>query len=110
MKVSPNQPFTQRSTGLSRKKTTPEAGKARPVHAPEAPPAPAVSGVWETRIEPFLAKHARVLVVGFVLLGIGRIVSTYHVFATTATSRRTSPAGCNMWRSTSTITRRSIRR
>jgi hypothetical protein len=84
MKLSPNQPFTQRSTGLSRKKTTPEAGKARTVHAPQAPAAPAVSGRWATRIEPFLAKYARLLVVGFVLLGIGRIVSTYHVFATTA--------------------------
>jgi hypothetical protein len=39
--------------------------------------------VWQTRIEPFLAQHARVLVACFLLLGIGRIVSTYHVFATT---------------------------
>ena len=30
MKFSPNQPFTHRSTGLSRKKTTADAGKARP--------------------------------------------------------------------------------
>jgi len=39
--------------------------------------------MWQTRIEPFLAQHARVLVICFLLLGIGRIVSTYHVFATT---------------------------
>ena len=37
----------------------------------------------ESRIEPFLEKHARVLAACFLLLGIGRIVSTYHVFATT---------------------------
>ena len=84
MKLNLYQPFTQRSTGLSRKKTPPEAGKARTVQTPQAPAAPAVSGHWETRVEPFLAKYARLLVVGFVLLGIGRIVSTYHVFATTA--------------------------
>ena len=29
-------------------------------------------------------KYARLLVAGFILVGIGRIVSTYHVFATTA--------------------------
>jgi hypothetical protein len=47
------------------------------------PPAPAIPGVWDARIEPFLSKHARLLVVAFVLLAIGRIAATYHVFATT---------------------------
>jgi hypothetical protein len=83
MKFSPNQPSTHRSTGLSRKKTTADPAKARPTLAAEAPPTPAVAGTWQTRIEPFLAQHARVLVACFLLLGIGRIVSTYHVFATT---------------------------
>ncbi len=54
----------------------PRAPRALPVQA-------APGGVWGTRIEPFLAKHARLLVVCFLLLAVGRIVSTYHVFATT---------------------------
>jgi hypothetical protein len=83
MKFSPNQPFTHRSTGLSKRKTAADAGKTRPAAAPDTPPAPAPPGVWETRIEPFLSKHARVLAACFLLLGIGRIVSTYNVFATT---------------------------
>jgi len=47
------------------------------------PPAHHAPGAWERRIEPFLARHARLLAIGFVLLGIFRIASTYHVFSTT---------------------------
>jgi hypothetical protein len=83
MKFSLNQAFTHRSTGLSRKKTTADTGKARAVYPSEVPPGPAEPGIWNSRIEPFLKKHALVLAACFVLLGAGRIVSTYHVFSTT---------------------------
>jgi hypothetical protein len=83
MKFSLNQAFTHRSTGLSRKKTTADTGKARAVYSSEVPPGPAEPGIWNSRIEPFLKKHALVLAACFVLLGAGRIVSTYHVFSTT---------------------------
>ena len=83
MKFSPNQPFTHRSTGLSRKKTTADTGKARAVQPSETLLEPAAPGSWNSRIEPFLKKHALALAACFVLLGAGRIVSTYHVFSTT---------------------------
>ena len=82
MKFSPNQPSTHRSTGLSRKKTTADPGSppacARPPPAPAAPAhvaTPASSPSSET------PRAAAGLL--FCCVGVGRIVSTYHVFATT---------------------------
>ncbi|MEO8594604.1 MAG: glycosyltransferase family 39 protein [Candidatus Solibacter sp.] len=40
-------------------------------------------GMWETRIEPALVKHAHWFLLLILLLGVARIVSTYHVFSTT---------------------------
>ena len=84
MKISPKQLFTHRSRGLSKKRTTAEAGSARAVPADPKASRKSVPGIWESRMEPFLAKHARLLVACLVLIGAGRIVSTYNVFASTS--------------------------
>ncbi len=44
---------------------------------------PEVPGVWEQRIEPFLARYALLLVLCLAGIGSARIISTYNVFSTT---------------------------